>query len=73
VPVTKLLAANGPVPAPLPVGFDVLASPVVRRRPAAVGLLAFEIRLLAFVLLHHDSPKAKAPPVRTELSSFSTL
>jgi hypothetical protein len=70
VPVTEVLAANGPVPAPLPVGFDVLAPPLLRRRSAAIGLLGFEIRLVALVLLHHDSPKAKAPPVRAELFSL---
>jgi hypothetical protein len=53
VPVTKLLAANGPVPATVPIGFDVLAPPLLRRRAACVVL---EVRLLVLVLLHRDSP-----------------
>jgi hypothetical protein len=30
---------------------------LLRRRAAGIGLLALEIRLLVFVLLHHDPPQ----------------
>jgi hypothetical protein len=70
VPVTKVLAANGPVPATFAVGFDVLAAPVFGRGAAVAGLVVLEIGLLALILLHVYSPKAKAPPVRAELYFF---
>jgi len=61
MPVTHFLAANGPVPAPLSIGFDVLALPVLGRGPAAMALLVVEIRLLVFVLMHLDSPQLEIP------------
>jgi hypothetical protein len=53
VTVTERLAANGPVPASLAIGFDVLSTPLLRGGAAAIGL---EVRLLGFVLVHCDLP-----------------
>jgi hypothetical protein len=52
MPVTKILAANGPVPAPLPIGFSVLAAPALRGRPSALFRCTLDACLLVFALPH---------------------